>query len=146
MNTTTATSFDTTPSAKTERRGLNVALWAVQGLLAFAFLAAGLMKLTTPIETLAESMAWVDGKGGLVRFIGLAEFAGGLGLILPAALRIKPKLTPAAAGGLVIVMVLAALTHVGMGDFAGMVPSLVLGSLAAFVVWGRTKASPIAPR
>lgn len=144
MTTTTATISPASPAA---RRGLNAGLWVAQGLLAFAFLAAGVMKLTAPIEQLAEGMAWVEGPlGGVVRFIGLAELLGAIGVVLPAALRIKPALTPAAAGGLLTVMVLAAGTHVAMGDVAGMVPALVLGALAAFVVWGRTKAAPIHAR
>ena len=148
MNTAVATSspVSTTASAG-ERRGLHYGLWAVQGLLALAFLAAGMMKLTTPMEQLAEAMAWIDGPlGPMVRFIGLAEVAGAIGLILPAATRIKPKLTAAAALGLLTVMVLGALTHAVMGDWAGMPASVVLGGLAGFVVWGRAKGAPITPR
>ncbi len=147
MNTTAATLSASSTAAPSSSRGLNIALWAVQGLLAFAFLAAGLMKMTTPIAELAASMAWVENApAALVRFIGFAEFAGAVGLLAPAITRIKPMLTPAAAVGLLTVMVLAASTHASLGEFGGMVPSLVLGSLAAFVAWGRGKAAPIAPR
>lgn len=147
MNTNAATvSASSTPATDTPR-GLNIALWAVQGLLALAFLGAGLMKLTTPIEELAASMSWVESAPAvLVRFIGLAEFAGAIGLLAPAITRIKPMLTPAAAVGLLTVMVLGAITHASLGEFSGMAPSLVLGALAAFVAWGRGKAAPIAPR
>lgn len=117
---------------------MNVALWIVQALLALAFLLAGGMKLATPIDDLvANGMAFAEHVPYLVRFIGLSEVAGALGLILPMALNIKPKLTPIAAGALAFVMVLAAATHVMLGDFAGLGAPVMLGSLAAFVAWGR---------
>ncbi|MCB9764322.1 MAG: DoxX family protein [Alphaproteobacteria bacterium] len=127
---------------------MNVALWIVQLLLAFAFLGAGGFKLVTPIEELlANGMAFVEHVPALlVRFIGLSEVAGALGLVLPAATRIQPKLTPIAASLLVVVMVLAALTHVVMNDLAGIAPSIVLGALSAFVAWGRFTKAPIEPR
>ena len=128
-------------------KGLHVGLWVVQGLLALAFLAAGGMKLTTPIEQLKANMPWVNGSmGSLVRFIGFVELLGALGLILPAATRIVPRLTPLAARGLTVVMLLAVITHLGRGELAMSIPALLLGGLAAFVAWGRSQAAPIAPR
>ena len=92
MNTTT------TPP---RRRGLNIVLGVVQILLAFAFGAAGLMKLSQPIDALAASMAWVSAvPAPLVRFIGAAELAGALGLLLPWLTRIQPRLVVVAAIGL----------------------------------------------
>lgn len=127
-------------------KGLHVALWIVQGLLALAFGAAGLMKSTAPIEELATNMAWVARSGpALVRFIGVTELLGAVGLILPAALRIRPVLTPVAALGLVVVMVLAAGVHIVNAE-AGLPINAVLGALAAFVAWGRLRKAPIAPR
>jgi putative oxidoreductase len=66
--------------------------------------------------------------------------------VLPAATRIKPWLTPLAALGLVIVMALAAITHVAIGEPGAIVAPLVLGSLAAFVAWGRGRRATLAPR
>ena len=119
-------------------RGLHLGLWATQVLLAGVFLMAGGMKLTAPVETLQQQMAWVGGAmGPAVRVIGLVEVLGALGLLLPAATRILPGLTPLAAAGLATVMVLATLTHITRGEL-GMVPvTLILGGLAAFVAWGR---------
>ena len=127
---------------------LHIALWVVQGLLAFAFVGSGLMKVMTPNEQLiAAGMAWVaDGPAFLPKFIGLSEFLGALGLILPSATRIMPKLTPIAAALLVVVMLLAALTHVLYADLGHLPPSLVLASLSAFVGWGRGIKAPIAAR
>lgn len=121
---------------------MNIALWIAQALLAVAFLLAGGMKLIGPIdEMIASGM-----PAALVRFIGFAEVAGALGLILPAALRIQPKLTIVAAGALAFVMLLAILTHVWMGDAAGSGPALLLGLLSVFVAWGRATKQPIAAR
>lgn len=127
---------------------MNIALWIVQALLALAFLMAGGTKLTTPTqELLANGMIFIENGGGaLVRFIGLAEVAGAVGLILPAALKIRPKLTPIAAGLLTVVMILGVGTHVMTGDIGGSGPALVLGMLAAFVAWGRWTKVPIAAR
>lgn len=134
-------------STQERSKGLHVGLWVAQVMLALAFVGAGLMKLTTPVEQLRAAMPWVNGAmGPLVRFIGAAEFAGALGLILPAATRIKPGLTPLAAAGLATVMALAALTHLSRGELGMVAPNLVLGGLAAFVAWGRARKAPIAPR
>lgn len=132
------------PSASS--KGLHIGLWVVQALLAVAFGMAGLMKSFAPVEELAANMPWVARSSeALVRFIGVSELAGALGLILPALLRIKPVLTPAAAAALVVVMILAGGTHV-MNSEPGVVINIVLGALAAFVAWGRFAKAPISPR
>jgi hypothetical protein len=146
MSTTEAI-HGSTDTGASKGKGMNAALWGAQGLLAALFLAAGLMKTTAPIEQLQANMPWVNGAmGPLVRFIGSTELLGALGLILPAATRIKPWLTPLAALGLATVMVLAAATHTARGEFPMIGINAVLGGLAAFVAWGRTRKAPIAPR
>jgi DoxX-like family len=117
------------------------ALWVVQILLAALFLFAGGMKLVLPLEKLAGPVAL---PGGLIRFIGVVEVLGAVGLILPAALRIKPWLTPLAALGLVIVMIGAVVITVIAGDPFAAVISAVVGLLAAFVAYGRRRLAPIA--
>ena len=88
-------------------------LWVVQAVLAAAFLISGVQKATQPKERLASRLPWVeDFSPGTVRFIGIVELLGAVGLILPAATGIAPILTPIAATGLAVVMVLAAATHV----------------------------------
>lgn len=126
-------------------RIVNKTLWAIQILLALAFGMAGAMKLFMPIADLAAQMGWPGEMSPLlVRFIGLSELAGALGLVLPFALRIRPSLTPLAAAGLVVVMLLAAGFHLTRGEGAMILPNLVLGALAAFVAWGRSKKAPVA--
>ncbi len=113
-----------------------------------AFVTTGGVKLITAVADLvAKGLTWADGVDPmLVKFIGLSELAGALGLILPSVLRIQPKLTPAAAVGLVVVMVLAAGTHIAMGEAPLVVGNIVLGGLAAFVAWGRSSKFPIAAK
>ena len=126
---------------------MKIALWIVQVLLAFAFAASGLMKTFVPIEELAANMTFIEHTPHiLVRIAGVSEVLGAIGLILPAATRIKPVLTPIAASGLVLVMVLAAGLHVMLGELAALPPNFVLGGLAAFVAWGRFVKAPIEPR
>jgi putative oxidoreductase len=79
----------------------------------------------------------------LLRFIGVAKFAGGLGLILPAATRMRPGLTLWAALGLATIMALA---FVPRGEMEALPANLVLGGLAALVAWRRWRKAPIQPR
>ncbi|MEV4576284.1 DoxX family protein [Nonomuraea jabiensis] len=117
---------------------MNIVLWIVQALLAVMFGMAGVMKSTQPKEKLHPRLPWVeDFSAGTVRLIGVAELAGALGLILPAATGIAPVLTPLAATGLAVVMVLAALTHARRKEPAAIAFNAVLLVLAALVAWGR---------
>jgi putative oxidoreductase len=126
---------------------MKVVLWILQVVLAVAFLAAGAMKLTQPLAALAVSLPWTaDVPGALVRFIGVAEVLGGLGLVLPAATRILPRLTPIAAAALALDMVFATLFHVMRGETMMMPVTLVLAALLIFVAWGRFTRAPIDPR
>jgi uncharacterized membrane protein YphA (DoxX/SURF4 family) len=128
-------------------KALNISLWSAQVLLGAMFSMAGLSKATRPIAELAQRMPWAaDIPEGIVRFIGVSELAGGVGLLLPALTRIRPGLTPLAAGGLTTIMALAAIFHATRGEWGGIAVNLVLGGIAAFIAWGRTKKVPILPR
>jgi len=116
---------------------MNYVLWGAQVVLACIFLFAGGMKLVTPIEVLMAQMAQMPLPGLFVRFIGVAEVLGALGLILPGLLRIRPGLTPLAAVGLVIIMIGATVLTLAIGNVAAALISLVVGLLAAFVTYGR---------
>ncbi len=126
---------------------MKIALWVAQGVLALAFLAAGAMKLALPLADLHASLPWTaDVPGTLVRLIGLAELLGALGLVLPAAARVRPRLTPLAAAALALVMALAAAFHLVRGEAAMLPAPLVLAAGLAFVAWGRAVRLPVAPR
>jgi uncharacterized membrane protein YphA (DoxX/SURF4 family) len=109
-------------------------LWIIQGLLALLFLWAGGMKLVLPIEAMTEQMPL---PGLFLRFIGVAEVLGALGLILPGLLHRQPALTPLAAAGLVLIMIGATVLTLAGGDVALALIPLVVGLLSAFVAYGR---------
>ena len=135
------------PHAARPRRALHIALWVAQVLLAGMFLMTGFTKLTQPVDALAGQMPWVlTVPIALVRFIGAAELAGALGLLLPSLTRIQPRLSVLAALGLIVVMVLASAFHLSRGEGAVVPMNLVLAAVAGFIAWGRSKAAPIAPR
>jgi uncharacterized membrane protein YphA (DoxX/SURF4 family) len=118
---------------------MTVALWIVQGLLALLFLFAGVMKFIMTVEEMTRD---VPLPGAFLRFIGVAEVLGAIGLILPGLLRVKPGLTPLAAAGLAIIMVGATvLTITYMGVAMAPVP-FVVGLLAVFVAYGRWRLAP----
>ena len=121
---------------------MNRALWIVQGLLSALFIFGGAMKLMIPIEEMTAQMPL---PGPFIQFIGVAELLGGLGLVLPWALRILPGLTPLAASGLVIIMIGATtLTAMGVGGgdaVTALIPGMV-GLLSAFVAYGRFTSAP----
>ena len=123
---------------------MTYALWIVQGLLALLFLFTGGIKLVLPIEVLTEGSPL---PGLFVRFLGVAEVLGAIGLVLPGLLRIRPGLTPLAASGLVIIMigamVLALAGVVPGGGVAPVLIPLVVGLLSAFVAYGRWRLAPL---
>lgn len=113
------------------------ALWIVQVLLALLFLFAGAVKLITPVEQIAQQ---IHLSGWFIRFIGVCEVLGAIGLILPGLLRIKPWLTPLAAALLVVIMIGATVVTWQMKPGAGAALPLVTGILCAFVAYGRRRA------
>jgi membrane protease YdiL (CAAX protease family) len=145
MNTTTAAMHD--HSERTTSVGLNVALWISQALLALVFGMSGGMKVFTPAVELAKNLApMASFPIGLVRFIGISELAGAVGVLLPALTRIKPRLTALAGLGLLVVMILAAGFHIARGELNVVAVPVVLGGIAAFVAWGRYRRAAITPR
>jgi len=123
---------------------MNIVLWILQVLLALLFLFAGGTKLVLPIEVLngMGSPNQVHLPGLLIRFIGVCEVLGALGLILPGLFRIRPGLTPLAAAGLVIILCGAVVVSViGDGIATALFP-LVVAVLTAFVAYGRWRLVP----
>jgi hypothetical protein len=120
----------------------NVTLWVIQGLLAALFLFAGSMKLILPIEAMAGPVSL---PGWFLRFIGVAEVTGAIGLILPWVTRTRPRLTPVAASGLVIIMCGATVITVVGGPAATAAVPFVVGVLAATVAYGRWQSTTLTP-
>jgi DoxX-like family len=113
------------------------ALWIAQVLLALAFVSAGAMKLITPDAILT---AWYPFPAQFIRFIGVCELLGAVGLILPGLLRVREQLTPLAAAGLASIMAGAVATTLAIGGGTAAAMPLVLGLLAVFVAYGRTRS------
>jgi hypothetical protein len=109
-------------------------LWVIQAVLAAVFLFAGGMKLLTPLAVLAKMSPLPP---LFIKFIGLAETAGALGLILPGLLGIKRALTPLAAAGLVIIMIGATVLTLAGGQVGPAVIPFVVGALATYVAYKR---------
>jgi hypothetical protein len=117
---------------------MNIALWVVQGLLAAAFAGAGFLKLTKEKSALQAQLPWAeDYSAGTIKLIGAVELLAAIGLILPWATGIAPILTPLAACGLVVVMLLAIGVHLKRKESPGVAINVVLGGLALFVALGR---------
>jgi len=117
---------------------MNVLLWVVQVGLTVAFAAAGFLKVTRSRAQLRPQMPYVeDFSDGTIRLIGALELLAALGLILPAWTGIATVLTPLAAVGLAVVMILAAVTHARRREYQAIAFNAMLFLLAAVVVWGR---------
>lgn len=126
-----------------------IGLWVAQLLLLVAFGAAGLMKLTQPVAQMAAmGMGYVTTvPEWLIKFIGTCEVLGALGMVLPSVTRIAPFLTPLAALGFSVIQVLAIGLHATRGETVMTLPAnLILLALSLFVLWGRWRKAPIAPR
>jgi hypothetical protein len=121
---------------------MTYALWIVQALLAALFLFAGGMKLVMPIEEMTKQMPQIPMPGWFLRFIGVCEVLGALGLILPGLLRTRPGLTSLAAAGLVIIMIGAVAITLVAGDVMAALMSAVVGLFAACVAYGRWRLAP----
>jgi uncharacterized membrane protein len=120
---------------------MNIALWILQALLGALFIFAGGIKLITPMEEMMKQMPMAL-PGWFVLFTGVVELLGGIGLILPRLLGIRPGLVPLAAAGLVIVMIGATVYSLAAGQGASSMIPLAVGVLCAFVAYGRWRLAP----
>jgi uncharacterized membrane protein YphA (DoxX/SURF4 family) len=127
------------PTSRT--RTANRILWAAQVLAALLFAFAGSAKFMMPAAQLQQGP--IAFPLAFIHFIGVCECLGALGLVLPAATRIRPQLTPLAAAGLTIIMIGATTVTVpAMGVAAAIFPAIV-GVVTAGIAWGRTRVAPI---
>jgi uncharacterized membrane protein YphA (DoxX/SURF4 family) len=122
-----------------DSRNAGLMMWIVQGLLALIFLFAGGMKLVLPIQALTAQSSL---PGLFLRFIGVCEVLGALGLILPGLLHIQEVLTPLAAAGLVVIMIGATVITASGANAAAAIVPLTFGLLLAFLGYGRWQLAP----
>jgi uncharacterized membrane protein YphA (DoxX/SURF4 family) len=125
-------------------------LWTVQVLWGVLFSITGFGKILWYKPALwnqaLQVVPWLSAvPQDLAIFIGVAEFLGGVGLILPAVTGVRPKLTPMAAMGLTLIMILAAVFHIARGEYNFLAINLVLGGVSAFIAYERLLVRPIAP-
>jgi uncharacterized membrane protein YphA (DoxX/SURF4 family) len=124
---------------------MNILLWILQCLLALMFIFSGAMKFVMSVAQMNDQ-APVFLPGIFLHFIGVCEILGGIGLILPSALRIEPHLTPLAAAGLAIITAGATvITLMGPMKAMAVIP-LVTCLLCIFVAWGRWRIAPVRPK
>ena len=136
-------------STGASRNWWSIGIWVAQVALAILYLMAGGMKLVQPIDALVGmGMAYAGAlPEAFIRFVAFMEILGAIGLLLPAATRILPWLTPLAAVGLSFVQLSAIVLHAMRGETAMTLPvNLVLLALSLFILWGRWQKAPIAVR
>jgi uncharacterized membrane protein YphA (DoxX/SURF4 family) len=123
---------------------MNIVLWVLQVLLAAAFFAHGLLFLAPPPDIAALMNAMYPRAFQV--FMGVVEIAAAIGLVLPGLTRIMPRLVPAAAAGLIIVMIGATILHAVRNEISSAIITAVLLVAVSFVAYMRWKVMPIAPR
>lgn len=124
-------------------KAMHITLWVAQVLLALSLISGTFLKFM-PIEKISAMMPWTGQVPEIiVRLLGIVDLLGALGLILPALLRLKPKLTPWAALCTVALMLCATIFHISRGEASAIGFNLFCIVLAAFVAWGRFKKAPI---
>ncbi len=131
-------------SQEKSTRYLNFTLWVLQVLVAAPMLLGGILKLGQPVYKLAASYPWMGQVApAFLRFIGLVDLSGGLGLLLPSLLRLRPIISAWAAAGVVVLMTCATVFHISRGEAGGIGLNIVLALLAAIVAWGRFRKAPL---
>jgi hypothetical protein len=130
------------PFLKIKSKEMSIAIWIISGVLALMFGMAGVMKSSQPLDKLLKSgVSWADRfPVSTIRLVGVSELLGAVGLILPWALHIFPILTPVAASGLALIMLLAIFHHLKHREFKAILFNLTLMALAVFVAYSRFNA------
>ncbi|MBD3166150.1 DoxX family protein [bacterium] len=126
---------------------MKIVLWILQIVLGLMMMFTGMIKMIMPYEQLAGQMAWVqDLRPFMIRVIAFFELLGGIGLIIPTALRIKPFLTAWAAVGIGLIMTGAVATHIVRNEWGMTLLPFGLLLMAGIIAIGRFKIYPVHPR
>src|SRR5690606_18855621 len=113
---------------------MNIILWIAQGFLALMFIWAGFMKILHPEEL---PFLWVRDNPRLVLITGIVDLLAGIGILFPALLRIRPKLTIHAAYGAIVLMIVGSIFHIARGEAKDVGFNICMALLAVFIAWGR---------
>ncbi|KAA6438281.1 DoxX family protein [Dyadobacter flavalbus] len=126
---------------------MHYALWTAQVLLAGSLAWGGMMKLFYPAEKLSIMWPWTgEVSAALLNFTGVIDLLAATGLILPALIRIQPKLTPVTACGVIILMVCASTFHILRNESQVIGANVFFAITAAFIAWGRFRKVPVLPK
>ncbi|HLA59828.1 MAG TPA: DoxX family protein [Puia sp.] len=119
---------------------MNTILWILQAVAAATFIYSGINKSIFSIRKLV----YEKGQTGVenlsitqVRFIGLSEILGAIGLILPWWLNILPGLTPVSAILLSFIMIPASFIHHKRKEPKNVVTNVILFGICIFIAYGR---------
>jgi uncharacterized membrane protein len=124
---------------------MSIALWIIAGIFATAFTAGGIIKLTWSFDRYAAKLHWpADFSPGKVKFMGIVEVLGGLGLILPAFVAPIAGLVPVAASGMALYMSGAVTERIRRSEFKDLLGDLLFLAAMLFLAWGRFALSPFA--
>lgn len=118
---------------------MNILLWTAQAFLALIFIWAGFMKL---VQSEALPFPWAKDHASLVILTGIVDLLAGVGIILPALLRIRPKITVYTAYGTIALMIAASVFHIARGETKDIGFNVLTAALAVFVAWGRQRKAP----
>ena len=118
-------------------KGMNIALWTAQVVLAAGFVWAASMKLFQAPEKLAEMWPWAGENPVLVKVTGVFDLLAGIGLLLPRL----PKLNLLAALGTIALMISAIVFHVSRGEASVIGINVFFAVVAGFIAWGRMRSN-----
>lgn len=117
---------------------MHIALWIVASVFAVGFIAGGVIKQTWPYDKYAAKLHWPqDFSAAKVKFMGVVETLGGLGLVLPGVFGIATVLVPIAASGMALYMAGAVTERVRRDEYKDLVGDLVFLGAMIFIAWGR---------
>lgn len=126
-----------------KQKVLNIVLWIAQGILSLTFAWAGFMKIVQPEKL---PFPWVKDNASLVLVTGIIDLLAGIGIVLPAILHVKTKLTLFTAYGIIMLMIAACVFHISRGEAKDIGFNIFMLTLAIFVAWSRQKKVPLANR
>ena len=126
-------------STSPRKNRTNLWLWIVQGLLAVVFLFTGGSKMAMSADVLAAQSHL---PGSFMKFIGVCEILGALGLVLPGLFHVQPRLTPIAASCLIVILIGATVSTAILMPVALPLP-VIVGLLTGYVAYGRWRLAPL---